>query len=90
MLVAVMRAVLQQPHSADVCDALCDLLVSFSSSHMHAIQDALLDMFEPGCPPHATVLSALESLCNSAPLLVPSSTLQRVRRMQRMYCGLPF
>ncbi len=75
-----MRAVLQRPHSADVCDALCDLLVSCSSSHMHAIQDTLLDMFEPGCPPHATVFSALESLCNSAPLLVPSSTLQRVRR----------
>ena len=79
MLVVVMRAVFQQPHSPDICDALCDLLVSLSSSHMHAIQDTLLDMFEPGCPPHTTVFAALESLCNSVPLLVPSSTLQRAR-----------
>ena len=78
MLVAILRAVLQQPHSRDVCDALCDLLVAFAPSHMHAIQDTLLDMFEPGCPPHITVFSALESLCNSVPLLVPATTLQRV------------
>ena len=79
MLMVVMRTVLQQQHSSDACDALCDLLVSFAPSHMHAIQDTLLDMFEPGCPPHPTVLAALESLCNSVPLLVPAPTLQRVR-----------
>ena len=78
MLVAIMRAVFQQPHDGDVCDALCDLLVSSAPSHMHAIQDALLDVFEPGCPPHMTVFAALESLCCSVPLLVSPSTLQRV------------
>jgi hypothetical protein len=79
MLVAIMRAVFQQPHNVDVCDALCDLLVSLAPVHMHAIQDTLLDMFEPGCPPHMTVFAALESLCCSVPLLVPAATVQRVR-----------
>ena len=79
MLVAIMRAVFQQPHNVDVCDALCDLLVSLAPVHMRAIQDTLLDMFEPGCPPHMTVFAALESLCCSVPLLVPAATVQRVR-----------
>ena len=70
-----MRAVFQQPHDGDVCDALCDLLVSSAPIHMHAIQDAL----EPGCPPsHDRVCCAGVSVLQCAAARVSLHTPTRM------------